>query len=325
MKPKVSAHVFCLGTYSERYVPEGYYDELTIDEMLEIFSKVDGLDGVFQMYPPSLMPDDPVKIKEKLSNFGLRVADVFVESWGDKKWKFGAYSTNQENIRKEAIKIFKEGMDFAHELGAESILLWPAHDGFDYPFQVNYYDAWKNLVDTLRELGEYNPNVKIAIEAKSKDPRQRQYIANTGKAVMVLQEVGLPNVGAALDIGHSLMAGENIAESLVILDRKNKLFQIHLNENYRDADPDMIFGSINFWETLEFYYYLNKTSYKGWQAIDIISPRDEREKALKVGVKLVHLYSELAEKLLEKEDEIESNFRGYKFADNIDLLTELLF
>jgi len=53
MRMNVSAHVFCLGTYPERYVPDGYFEEMGIERMLEIFSKTEGLDGVFQMYPPS--------------------------------------------------------------------------------------------------------------------------------------------------------------------------------------------------------------------------------------------------------------------------------
>lgn len=325
MKHRVSAHVFCLGTYAERYVPGGYYDDLSIDEMLEIFSKTEGLDGVFQMYPPALMPDDPVKVQKKFSEYNLKVSEVFIESWSDRKWKNGAYSTTEKDVRKEAIRIFKEGIDFAKELNAYSVLFWPAHDGFDYPFQANYYDGWKYLVETLQELGEHDPGVKIAVESKNKDPRQRQYVSNTGKLMMLLNEVGLDNVGGALDVGHALMAQEHLAESVVILDRAKKLFQIHLNENYRDADPDMIFGTVNFWEILEFYYYMNKTDYDGWQAIDIIAPRDDRAKSLQTGVKLVHKYKELADKLSKHEDEIDGNMVGYKFTDNINLITDLLF
>jgi xylose isomerase len=325
MKLNVSAHVFCLGTYPERYVPGGYFDELNIDQMLEIFSKTEGLEGIFQMYPPSLMPKDPVTLLKKASDYGLKVPEVFVEGWGDKKWKHGSYSTTEKKVRQEAIKLFKDGLDFAKELKAESVLFWPAHDGFDYPFQANYYDGWKYLVQTLQELGEYAPDMRIAVEAKSKDPRQKQYVSNTGKALMLLNDVGLDNVGAALDIGHSLWAQESVAESLTVLDSHHKLFQIHLNENYKDADPDMIFGSINFWELLEFYYYLNKTDYEGWQAIDIIAPRDDREKSLKIGVKLVHKYKALADKLTAYSEEIEKNMEGYRFVDNMELMTDLLF
>jgi len=324
MKMNVSAHVFCLGTYSERYVPEGYFEELNIDQMLEVFSKTEGLDGIFQMYPPALMPKDPVKLMKKVSDFGLKIADVFVEQWSSRRWKNGPYSCTDKKVRNEAIKEFKDGLDFARELKAESILLWPAHDGFDYPFQTNYFDGLKYFVETLQELGEYAPDMKIAVEAKNKDPRQKQYASDTGKVMMHLQDAGLDNVGAALDVGHSFMAQENISESLAILDSHNKLFQIHLNENYRDADPDMIFGTVNFWEILEFYYYLNKTSYEGWQAIDIISPRDDRVKSLKLGVSMTHKFKEMADRLSEHADEIDGNLESYRFVDNMELIRKLI-
>ena len=104
MKLNVSAHVFCLSTYPERYVPGGYYDEMDIDRMLEIFQKTEGLNGIFQMYPPALMPKDPVKLMKKVSDFGLTIGDVFVEQWSDPKYKQGAYSTNETKIRKEAFR-----------------------------------------------------------------------------------------------------------------------------------------------------------------------------------------------------------------------------
>lgn len=87
----------------------------------------------------------------------------------------------------------------------------------------------------------------------------------------------------------------------------------------------MIFGTINFWEILEFFYYLNKTNYEGWCAIDIISPRDDRAKSLELGVKLTWKYKELADKLMKYEKEIDENLKGYHFADNMNLIMDLLF
>ena len=229
------------------------------------------------------------------------------------------------NRFKESVTVFKEAIDFAKAVKADSVLLWPAHDGLDYPFQVNYYDGWKNMVETIREICEYDPSVRIALEAKSKDPRQKQYISDTGKALALINDVGRPNLGAAIDVGHALMAGENLAESLVLLDTHDKLYQIHVNENYKDADPDMIFGTINFWELLEFFYYLNKTDYEGWAAIDIIAPRDDRKKSLALGIKLIWKYKEMADKLLKHQKEIDENMKGYRFADNMDMIVDLLF
>ncbi len=325
MKLNIDAHLFCLGTFAERYVPGGYAEELNVDQMLEMMAETEGLDGLFVFYPLAPMPQEPEKLLKKLDGYGLRVSNLAVENWGHMRWKNGSFSTNQKEIRRECIKMSKEGIDLAKELKADSVLLWPAHDGIDYPFQCNYSDAWKYLVETMQEIGEYDQSVKIAIEPKAKDPRQRMFVNGVGKLMMLLNEIGLDNVGGALDVGHSFQAGENIAESLVILDSRNKLFQIHLNDNYRDADPDMYFGSVNFWENLEFFYYLGQTDFSGWCSIDIIAARDDRKKALNVGTKIVYKYKDMAEKLLKHKDEINTNLKGYSFAENLDLIMDVLF
>ncbi len=325
MKLNIDAHLWCLGTYGERYVPGGYYEELTAEQQLEIMSKIKGLTGLFTFYPTAPLPNDPDKLVKKVESYGLKVSNIAVECWGDRKWKHGSFCTNDAKIRKETVKLFKDAIDFAKAVKADSVLLWPAHDGYDYTFQVNYVEGWKYLIETVREIGEYAKDMKIAVEAKSKDPRQKQYISDTGKAMAFVRDVNLKNVGCALDIGHALMAGEGIAESAALLDYWGKLNQIHINENYKDADPDMIFGTINFWEIIEFYYYLNKTNYEGWCAIDIIAPRDDRAKSLALGVKLMWKYQEMVEKLLKHEKEIDENLKGYHFVDNMDLISDLLF
>ena len=325
MKLNVDAHLWCLGTYGERYVPGGYFEEMTVDQQLDIMSKIEGLTGLYVFYPLSPMPQDPDKLVKKLDNFGLKVSNIGVECWSDRKWKHGAFSTNEASIRKDVLKLFKGAIDLSKKIGADSVLLWPAHDGLDYPFQTDYRDGWKNMVETVGEICAYDPKVKIALEAKSKDPRQKQYISNTGKAMTLINDVGAPNLGAAIDVGHALMAQENLAESLALLDTHKRLYQIHLNENYKDADPDMIPGTINFWEFLEFFYFLSKTDFNGWSSIDITSPRDDRKKSLNLGIKLIWKYMEMADKLLKHEKEIDENLKGYHFADNMDLITDILF
>jgi len=326
MKLNVDAHLWCLGTYAERYVPGGYFEDLSLDKKLKIMSEIEGLTGNFTLYPTAPLPSDPDKLVKKLAGYNLVVSNIAPSlTWSDPEFKHGAFCCSDAKVRRKTIDSFKEAIDFAKAVKADSVLLWAAHDGFDYPFQVDYRDGWKRLVESIREIGEHDRNVKIALEAKSKDPRQKQYISNTGKALALISDVGLENVGCALDVGHALMAGESLAESLMLLDSHNKLFQIHINENYKDADPDMIFGTINFWEILEFFYFLNKTDFEGWCAIDIIAPRDDRAKSLRLGVKMTWKFKELSDRLSKHAEEIDRNLVGYSFADNMNLIMDLLF
>ncbi len=324
MKLNVSSHLWVLGSFGERYVPGGYFEDMKLEEKLEEMSKIEGYDGILIFYPTPPLPNDPDKVVKLLGNYGLRVANMAVENFTDRKWKNGALCTNEKNIREENKKLCKEAMDFAAEIPGASLRIWPAHDGFDYPFQVNYEDGWKYLVESYREICSYNPKVKVSIEYKQKDPRQRQYISNIGRMMMLFADVDMDNFTGALDSGHALMSQESLAEDVVILATHGKLNEVHLNENYRDSDPDLIFGTVAFWENLEMYYYLNKYNYSGWHEIDIIAPRDDRMKALKLAVKMTLKYNEMAERLIKNKEKIESNLYGYHFCDNMDLIMDLL-
>ncbi|MHB1347605.1 MAG: sugar phosphate isomerase/epimerase family protein [Candidatus Humimicrobiaceae bacterium] len=325
MKLNIDSHLWVLGSYNERYVPGGYFPDMDVDRKLDIISKIEGIKGLFVFYPSAPLPEDPYKLVKKLKDFNLVVSNLSMDNFTDKKWKYGAFASTSKKTRKENIKFCKESIDFAKIIGAHSVLLWPAHDGFDYPFQVNYKKEWGYLIESIKEIGEYDPQVKLAVEYKSKDPRQKLYISNVGKVMSLLSDVNLDNVGAALDTGHALMANENLSESLAVIDAHKKLFQVHLNENYKDADPDLILGTINFWEILEFFYSLHKTDFNGWATIDMISSRGDRIKALQLAAKMVLKYDYFAKKLLEHRSEIEKNLDEYNFSENMDIISDLIF
>ncbi len=325
MKPKISSHLWVLGSFAERYVPSGYFKDMDVERKLEIMSETEGFDGLLVFYPTNPLPEDPQKMKQLLGNYGLKVATTAVENFTDPKWKHGALSTTDRKIRKENIKLCKEAIDFTAEFEDVSIRIWPAHDGFDYPFQVDYADGWKYLVESYQELCSYNTNVKIALEYKQKDPRQRQYINNVGKMMLFFNDVGYDNLTGALDSGHALMSQESLAEDVALLATHGKLHEVHLNECYRDADPDLIFGTLMFWENLEMYYYLNKYNFNGWNEIDIIAPRDDREKSFHLAVKMTLRYDLMAKNLLKHRGEIEENLKNYRFADNMEKISDLIF
>ena len=325
MKFKISVGIWCLGTYAERYVPQGYYDQMDLDQELEIMSQVEGLDGIGIEYPQPGLSDDPDKLIKKFADYGLEVGDISVEDYAHRKWKHGALATNEKKVWKENIALCKRAVDFTKHIPHAKTMIWPAHDGFDYPFQVNYKQGWNNMVAAYREICDHDPAVEIGVEYKSKDPRQRQYISNMGKMMMLFGDVGADNITGCVDTGHALMAQESLAESVALLDAHQKLGIIHLNDNYRDADPDLIFGTLAFWDNLEMYYYLKKIQFDGWHEIDFTSPRDDRVKSINLVVKMVRKYEQMAEKLMEYSDEIENNLEHYRFADNMDLIMDLLF
>jgi xylose isomerase len=322
---KLSAGLWILDVFAERYVPGGYWDPMRLEEQLETMAATGGLDGLGVIYPTPPLPGDPDALVKLLADYRLTPADITVDDYAHRKWRHGAFATNQKEVRRENIRLCKECVDFAARIPGTTVTLWPAHDGFDYPFQAGYADEWGNLVDSLREICAHNPAVRIAVEYKQKDPRQRQFVSNMGKTMMLIHDVGAENIAVALDTGHALMSYESLAESAVLLSTHGRLGTVHLNDNYRDADPDLVFGALAFWDNLELFYYLKRLAYPGWLEIDITSGREDRVKSANLVVKLTRKYEELAERLLARSAELEANLKSYRFADNMSLIADLLF
>ena len=302
MKYKITSGFAPFAPCADRFVPAGYRDPMTLEQQMEAASKIKGLESVGLDYPYQFT--DPNQVKPLLAKTGLVFVTLEIGLYPDRKWKNGTYTSPDPGIRREAIEMSKKALDVAAELGAVDVLMWPGQDGFDYPFQSDYQKYWTLLADGIGEVAAHRPDVKIAIEYKKQEPRANCYIRNAGVLLNLLNELGMNNVGGCIDLGHSLAAGENPAEAAVLLHRAGKLFQVHINDNYRDWDHDLIVGSVTFWETLEFFYWLDRCGWDGWYILDIFPYRLDGSASLQQGVdrtiRLVELVRKIGTRSLQE-------------------------
>lgn len=295
MTIKIGSGLVPFSKVSDRFLPTGYREGMEFEEQLKAASEVKGLDGIGLDYP--LQFEDAKDMKKRLDKYGLKLCTLEVGIYGKKEWKFGAFTSPSQLERQKAIDTVKRGIDAADILGSSDILLWLGQDGFDYPFQVDYTVNWNYLIEGIRKVAEYRKDIKISIEYKLKEPRLRCHISTVCRVLHIIEKVELPNVGAVIDLGHSLLAQENPAEAVSLLVDSKKLFQVHINDNYCDWDSDLLVGSINLWTTLEFFYWLRKVGYKGWYIIDFYPYRENGILALSESIKKTRKLHELAGKL----------------------------
>ena len=279
----------------DRFNVEGYRDRLTLEQQFDAAARIEGFGGVALDYPYQFT--EAKQVRPLLQKTGLAFVTLEIGLYPDRMWKNGTYTAPDPGVRRQAIEMSKEALDVAAGLGAVDVLMWPGQDGFDYPFQSDYQKSWTLLVDAVGEVGAHRPDVKIAIEYKKQEPRANCYVRNAGVLLSLLAEVGLENVGGCIDLGHSLAAGENPAEAAVLLHRAGRLFQVHLNDNYRDWDHDLILGSVTFWETLEFFYWLRRCGWDGWHILDIFPYRIDGNASLQEGVNRTVRFIQLAERI----------------------------
>jgi len=197
--------------------------------------------------------------------------------WTQAKWGKGSLAAPDAATRQAGVDEVRKVMDWAGELGCRYVDVWPGQDGYDYSFQADYIEAWKWLREGLALCADHNPKVRVLVEYKLKEPRTHCFVNSAAKVVLLLQ--GLDKVGVLLDTGHSMAAGENIAEAAALLASFGKLDYVHLNDNYRSWDDDMMVGAVHLVESLELVYWLKRVGYKGWLTLDIFPYREDGVKA----------------------------------------------
>lgn len=312
---------------ADRFVQSGYRDPMTLREQVKLAAQVDGLRGIGLDYPYQFSDNGIEDVKDLLVETGFEFCTLELGLYPDRKWKLGTFCSPDPGIRREAIEMSKRGLDAAVETGAYDVLLWPGQDGFDYPFQVDYDRCWDLLIDGIGEVAAYRSDIRISVEYKPKEPRTNIFVRNAGTLLYLINAIGLPNVGATIDFGHSLVAGENPAEAAVLLAREDRLFQVHVNDNYRDWDHDLIVGSVSFWETLEFFYWTIKSGYDGWYVMDVYPYREDGLKALQQCVSNTEWFLDNAHAIVASDMEIKLGdaMMNSDVISSSGILRELLF
>ncbi len=266
---RLSANAAFFGLQRDRYTE--YRPAVSLEAKIARVARVPGIAGIELKYPADL--EDVPLVRRLLDEHNLTLSAVNVDTKDAAHYRYGALSAADPAARRHAVARLQAGMDMAAAMGVNLVTTCPLADGHEYPFQVDHLAAWGRLAESVREIAAYRPNVRLALEYQPHDMQARPMLANVGKLLYLLARVNLPNVGATLDLGHAIAAGETPAESIALLVQANGLFYVHSNDNTGDGgDWDMISGSVHFWQYLEALYTLDRLGYDGWIGADIKCP-----------------------------------------------------
>jgi xylose isomerase len=319
---KYSVILSNVGSCADRYVPAGYGDPFTIAQLFERASSISQVSGV-ELVGTWHVDNNINKLKRHLEEHQLQLASIIPDHFGQMKWKYGSFSARDPQIRRQAIEHAKEMMDVAAELGGDLISLWPGQDGYDYLFQGDYIQERDWITEGLIEVCNHRKDIKVGLEYKIKEPRTHSYISTAAITLLLIQEIGADNCGVTIDFGHALNAYENPAETVALLKRYgDKLFHVHMNDNYRHWDDDMIVGSVHTIETLEFFYWLKRTNYNGWLSIDQYPYREDGLEAVNEGVNAMESFVQLTDRL--NNEEVESLLKSGSAVQATAFLRKLL-
>lgn len=297
-QPKYSVILPNYLTSRDRFADYGGANKSSL-ELIDMCGKqgvFHGIEMIFGKDEPSINPSNIQTIKSALMDNELVLAGIIANTFSG-EFKKGSLSCPDAKVRRSAIDQVKRTIDSAAEMKCPYVGQWPGQDGWDFYFEVDYQKAYDWWIEGMQILADHNPDIKLGIEPKPYEPRSFSLIDTNTKVLMMIKDIDRKNVGLTLDIGHSIYGHESMAEAVALAQKDQRLFHMHMNDNYGDMDWDMPFGSVHLLGLIELMYWLVRTNYQGYLSVDIFAYRTDPSATILTGQKWMESIFGLIEKV----------------------------
>ena len=197
------------------------------------------------------------RFRKGLADTGLVVTTATTNLFTHPVFKEGAFTANDRDVRRFALRKVMRNLDLAAELGAKIYVCWGGREGAESGAAKDVAAALDRYKEAFDLLGQYvvdqGYDLRFAIEPKPNEPRGDILLPTIGHALAFIETLERPeSVGVNPEIGHEEMAGLNAAQGYAQAMWQGKLFHIDLNgQNGPKFDQDLRFGAGNvrgaFW------------------------------------------------------------------------------
>ena len=265
---KTSLGIWAFGNMATRFNAAGYKPELTGKSTADkVRTAVAGLGDLMDDYefhfPQELSAANLEEVQEALDGHGIYCVASGLHL--DPRFGKGAFCSPDDATRAEALRLTREAIDLAAEVGAQMII-WPGIEGYNYPFQTPYRESWARFIDGVGESAQYaaDKSVTVFLEHKNSEPAMKILMRNLGMTLHVIHKLrgqGIDNVSVNMDWQHLIMNGENLAEYAALLAAEGLLGHQHANSGWGTFDDDNMVGATAFMETIELAIELRRAGY----------------------------------------------------------------
>jgi xylose isomerase len=163
-------------------------------------------------------------------------------------FKDGAFTSNDRDVRRFALRKVLRNIDLAAEMGAKTFVMWGGREGAEYDHAKDVRNALERYREGVNLLGQYvldkGYDIRFAIEPKPNEPRGDILLPTIGHAMAFINTLEHPElVGLNPETGHEQMAGLNFTAGIAQALDHGKLFHIDLNgQRGIKFDQDLVFG-----------------------------------------------------------------------------------
>jgi sugar phosphate isomerase/epimerase len=272
----------------DRFNMNDFGEEVAVIDRIKQIGQTEDADGIELHVPTEIDDKNADEIEKVLKDYDLQMVQLCGHTWTEKQYKFGALGDTDPKVRAAAVDCVKWALDMGARFNVPISVLWPATDGNDFSLQTDYVALYNRYVDSVRQILDYlhknNCTTKVCIEPKPFEPCSWIMMGTTAAALAIIQEVDNPNFGINIDVGHSLIAKQNVEDMFSLVLRAGKLFHTHFDDNDQQADCDIPPGRANMIRLVSIIYVLEQMGYDGWFGLDLFPYRDNTIDFMKLSV-----------------------------------------
>jgi xylose isomerase len=188
------------------------------------------------------------RFREALDATGMVVPMVTTNLFSHPIFKDGAFTSNDREVRRYAIRKVMRNLNLAAELGAKTYVFWGGREGSESDAAKDVRAALDRFKEAMDLLAQYVLDrgypIRFAIEPKPNEPRGDILLPTVGSALAFISTLEHEEmVGLNPEVGHEQMAGMNFVHSVSQALWHGKLFHIDLNgQRGAKFDQDLVFG-----------------------------------------------------------------------------------
>ena len=221
------------------------------------------------------------RFRRALEETGLKVPMATTNLFTHPVFKDGAFTANDRDVRRFALRKTIRNIDLAASLGASVYVAWGGREGTESGAAKDVRDALDRLKEAFDVLTEYvvgqGYDLRFAIEPKPNEPRGDILLPTVGHALAFIERLERPGlVGVNPEVGHEQMAGLNFPHGIAQALWAGKLFHIDLNgQSGVKYDQDLRFGAGDLRQAFWLVDLLESAGYDGPRHFDFKPPRTE--------------------------------------------------
>jgi xylose isomerase len=221
------------------------------------------------------------RFRDALEKSGLIVPMVTTNLFTHPVFKDGAFTSNDRDVRRFAIRKVMRNIDLAAELGASTYVFWGGREGAETDAAKDLraaLDRFKEALDLLcRYVKDQGYQIRFALEPKPNEPRGDLFLPTVGHALAFIETLEHSEmVGLNPEVGHEQMAGLNFVHGIAQALWHGKLFHIDLNGQHGvKYDQDLVFGHGDLQSAFYLVDLLESAGYDGPRHFDYKPPRTE--------------------------------------------------